>query len=365
MKKRYKILNGFVLLLLVAIIGLALTISYSSPCPSPSAQKAGIQMRAVLARCYGGPEILTIEQVALPEVAEDELLVKVKAAAVNPLDWHYMRGSPYLMRLSSGIGLPGDPTVGVDFSGEIVAAGAAVTEFEVGDEIFGGRTGAFADFILVRESSAIALKPANVSFEEAAALPIAGVTALQALKDHGQLQSGQRVLINGGSGGVGTYAIQIAKSMGAVVTGVASTKNQSLMQELGADYVVDYKSSNYTKSDTKYDLIIDMVGNHPLSDNMGVLEPNGRLINVGGPKGNWFAPLKNPLKGLFMDPFYDQSITTVLAVMDKPSIQTLADMMASGTLKSRLDRSYALEEIAEAIEYSESGRARGKIIVRP
>jgi NADPH:quinone reductase-like Zn-dependent oxidoreductase len=364
MKLRYKILNGFLVLVAVAIAVLALVISRTEPCGAPPAVAEGTQtMRAVMARCYGGPEVLTVEDVAKPVPGDDQLLVRIRAAAVNPLDWHYMRGSPYLMRLASGLGAPDDPTTGVDFAGVVEAVGKDVTRFAPGDEVFGGRSGAFAEYLTIGADRAVTKKPADVGFDEAAAIPIAAITALQAVRDKGRLQPGQKVLINGASGGVGTYAVQIAKAMGAEVAGVCSTRNVEMVRALGADRVFDYTQEDYTESGEIYDVIVDMVGNHSLSANRGVLKPDGIMVLVGGAKGDWIAPLINPLKATIQQPFVDQEMVTLLAIMNQEDLATLAELMAEGKLKSVIDTRYPLEETADAIRHSESRRARGKIII--
>ncbi len=366
MKKRYKILNGFLIILVLAIGGLMIAVSRTAECPAPAPVAASAAtMRAVLAECYGGPEVLQVRNIARPSVGPNEILVKIEAAAVNPLDWHYMRGSPYLMRLSSGLGAPEDVKAGVDFAGTVEAIGGDVTEFSIGDAVFGGANGAFAEYVVIGADRAVVKKPDNLSYEEAAALPIAAVSALQALQNKGRLVAGQKVLINGASGGVGTFAVQIAKALGAEVTGVSSARNHAMVQSLGADRMIDYKTTNYTELDESYDLIIDMVGNHSLGSNMDVLQDDGRLVQVGGPKGNWIAPLINPLKGWALDPFYKPETLTLLAILDKESLTTLAELASAGKLTARIDRRYPLEEVAEAIRYSETGRARGKIILQP
>lgn len=364
MKLRYKIGGALLALLAIGIVGLAFALSYNAPCePAPAIAEGRETMLAVRYRCYGGAEVLDYAAVEKPVPAPDRVLVRVHAAAVNPLDWHFMRGSPYFMRLMSGMAKPADERLGVDFAGTVVAVGDSVTRFEPGDEVFGGATGAFAEFVAVRESGAIAMKPESVSFEQAAAIPIAAITALQALRDKGGLEAGQSVLINGASGGVGTFAVQIAKSMGAEVTGVCSTRNVEMVRSLGADDVFDYKKENYIESGRRFDLVVDMVGNHSPSDNLQVLEPDGRLVLVGGAKGNWIAPLKRPLQAMLMSPFVDHEITTLLARLDSQDLGALADLMEEGTVRSVIDRRYTLAELPEAIRYSESGRARGKIIV--
>lgn len=364
MKLRYKILNGLLAIVGVALLALALTISHTSECsPSPTVDAGTDTMKAVVSRCYGGPEALEYLDVAKPKAGPTDVLVEVKAAAVNPLDYHYMRGSPYLMRLSAGLGRPDDQRMGVDFAGVVAEVGDDVTKFAVGDEVFGGMSGAFAEFLLIAEERALAAKPDNVSFSEAAAIPIAAVTAVQALRDEGKLKAGESVLINGASGGVGTYAVQIAKALGAEVHGVCSTRNVEMVQSLGADHVFDYKKENYTQSGNQYDLILDMVGNHSLSANRQVLKPQGRMVLVGGPKGNWFAPLWPPLKAAMLSPFVDQQIGMMIASLDADTLEYLAGLMADGKLTSRIDKHYPLSETAEALRYLETRRARGKVII--
>ncbi len=364
MKWLKKIALGLLVVIGIGIAALAVTISYTSECPpAPDASIDGAAMQAVVYRCYGGPEVLSLEDVPKPEPSGDQVLARVHAAAVNPLDWHYMRGSPYFMRLEAGIGAPNDPTMGVDFAGTVEAIGADVTRFEVGDAVFGGRSGAFAEYVLIPEDRAIAHKPDNVTFEQAASLPIAAITALQALLDKGDLQSGQRVLINGASGGVGTFAVQIAKARGAEVHGVCSTRNVEMVTALGADRVFDYTQENYTESGEQYDLIVDLVGNHSLSANRGVLADDGTLVIVGGGKGDWLGPMVRPLQAMFVSPFVDHEMITLLAALNAEDLATLAGLLESGEVVPRIDRRFSLEEVPDAIRYSETGRARGKIII--
>ena len=274
-----------------------------------------------------------------------------------------MRGSPYIMRLMAGLGAPKNPRLGVDFAGTVEAVGPAVTRFKPGDAVFGGGNGAFAEYLVVRENRAIEIMPANISFEQAAGVPIAGLTALQALRDHGNLQPGERVLINGASGGVGTFAVQIAKAMGAHVTGVCSGRNADMVRSIGADQVFDYRQQDYTESGQKFDLIVDMVGNHSPLENKRVLSDSGRLIIVGGPKGDWIGPLVGALKSAVASAFVEQELKSFTARMRGEDLATLAQYTAQGSVIPVIDRSYPLEKTAEAIAYSESGRARGKIIV--
>jgi NADPH:quinone reductase-like Zn-dependent oxidoreductase len=320
-------------------------------------------MRAIVYRCYGSTDVLELADIEKPTPADDEVLVKVHAASVNPLDWHYMRGSPYLMRLGSGIGAPKNTGMGADFAGTVEAVGKNVTRFKPGEEVFGGSSGAFAEYVTIPEDRGIVLKPANMSFAQAASVPVAAITALQALRDKGKIESGQKVLINGASGGVGTFAVQIAKSFGAEVTGVCSTRNLAMVRSIGADHVIDYTQDDYTISGQRYDLIVDMVGNHSLLANRGVLNPNGKFVIVGGPKGNWLAPLMNPLKALFLSPFVDQEFGMMLARFRQDDLVTLAELLQAGKMTPVIDRSYRLSEVPDAIRYSEEGHARGKIVI--
>jgi NADPH:quinone reductase-like Zn-dependent oxidoreductase len=348
----------------VAIVSLAYVMSHTSDCgPAPEIEGGVALMKANIYRCYGSPDVIEFADIPKPVPADDEILVKVAAASVNPLDWHFVRGTPYIVRLMAGTGAPDVTRLGVDFSGTVEAVGSKVTRFKTGDEVFGGRTGAFAEYVKMREESAVAAKPANMSFEQVAAVPIAGVTALQALRDMGKLESGQKVLINGASGGVGTYAVQIAKSMGAEVTGVCSTRNVEMVRSIGADHVFDYTKEDYTESGQKYDLIIDMVGNHSPSANRRVLTPDGTFVTVGGGKGNWIGPMAGPLKGLVLSWFVDQNFLMVLAELNQPDLTILADLMQSGQVVSVIDSRYSLQDVADALRHSEEGHARGKIII--
>jgi NADPH:quinone reductase-like Zn-dependent oxidoreductase len=364
MKLRYKIANGILIILALAIFSLGLVLSHNADCvPAPEISSASLSMKAIVYRCYGSPDVLTYEDIEKPMPGDDEVLVKVHAASVNPLDWHYMRGSPYFIRLGSGVGAPKDIRLGVDFAGTVEAVGKDVQQFKPGDEVFGGANGAFSEYVTVRDSRALAMKPANITFEQAASVPIAAITALQALRDKGKIKTGHRVLINGASGGVGTFAVQIAKSFGAEVTGVCSTRNVEMVRSIGADHVFDYKKENYTESGKQYDLIIDNVGNHSLLANRRVLSPEGVLVIVGGAGGNWLGPLIRPIKALLLSPFVGQEFVLILAQLRQEDLAILGDLMQAGTVTPVIDRSYRLSEVPAAIRYSEEGHARGKIVV--
>ena len=364
MKLRNRILGIFAIAAVLAVGSLAVTLSYNSACGPATALPAGSEaMKGLVAHCYGAPEVLKLEQVAKPTPNDDQLLVRVHAAALNPVDWHYMRGSPYLMRLSTGVGAPKDGRVGVDFAGTVEAVGKNVTRFKPGDEVFGGADGAVAEYVVVRETRGVALKPANVTFEQAGSVGVAALTALQGLRDHGGLKPGQKVLINGASGGVGTFAVQLAKHFGAEVTGVCSTRNVELVRSLGADRVVDYTREDFAASSERYDIILDNVGNRSLSDLRGVLQPNGALIIVGAAKGDWIAPLMGAIKATVVQPFVDQKVGFFIAQLGQDDMKLLGELMQTGEVTPVIDRRYSLRDAAEAMEYLEAGRARGKVVV--
>lgn len=364
-KLLYKILGVIVVLLGAGVLALALAMSHTTPCgAAPPPPAAAPLMKAIVHRCYGSPDVVTYEDLAKPTPAGDEVLVRVRAASVNPLDWHYLEGTPYLVRIDGGFGKPDNPRLGVDFAGTVEAVGKDVRRFKPGDEVFGGKFGAFADYVAVRDERAIALKPTNVTFEQAAAVPIAAVTALQALRDKGHVKAGQRVLINGASGGVGTFAVQIAKSYGAEVTGVCSTKNVELVRSLGADHVVDYTREDVTKGDGRYDLIIDNVGTHSVSDYRRVLNPNGQYVMIGSATtGHWFGWLEIPLVAWIESPFMNQKFGMMLADLNKDDLTLLGELMQSGKVTSVIDRTYKLSQAADALRYLETGHARGKVVL--
>src|SRR2546423_5087777 len=317
--------------------------------------------------CEYGLANLKIEEIEKPTPTDDQLLVRVRAASVNPYDWHFVEGSPKIMRgMIGGLRKPKDTRLGVDFAGTVEAVGKNVTQFKPGDEVFGGKGGAFAEYITPRADRAVALKPANVTFEEAAAVHIAGLTALQAVRDQGKIQPGQKVLINGASGGVGTYAVQIAKIFGADVTGVCSTRNLEMVRSLGADHVIDYTKEDFAKGDQRYDVILDNVPNHSLSECRRVLTPEGKYVMIGGggPNDNrWIGPFGRVIQTLVMSPFVSQKMGMMMAQLTKSDLNILGDMMQSGKVKPVIDRTYKLSELPEAIRYLEEGHARGKVVI--
>jgi NADPH:quinone reductase-like Zn-dependent oxidoreductase len=323
-------------------------------------------MKAIVYCDYGLPN-LKLEDVEKPVPNDDQILVKVRAASINPYDWHFIEGTPKIMRLM-GVGLrkPKDTRVGVDFAGTVEAVGKNVTQFKPGDDVFGGRGGAFAEYVCRRAEGAVALKPASITFEQAASVNIAGITALQAIRDKGKVQPGQKVLINGASGGVGTFAVQIAKSFGADVTGVCSTRNVDLVRSLGADHVIDYTKEDFAKGTERYDVILDNVPNHSLSECRHILNPKGKYVMIGGGGPNdsrWIGPFGRVIHALLVSPFISQKMGMMMADANQKDLTVLADMMQSGKVKPVIDRTYKLSEVPAAIAYLEEGHARGKVVI--
>ena len=337
----------------------------SSDCDQLTAAQ-GDTMKAIIYCNYGAAN-LKLADIQKPVPNDDQVLVKVHAASVNPYDWHFIEGTPKLMRLGVGLRKPKDPRLGGDVAGVVEAVGknlVAAGEFKLGDEVFGLCHGAFAEYCLGR--SKLALKPANISFEQAASVPIAAITALQGLRDKGKVQPGQKVLINGASGGVGTFAVQIAKSLGADVTGVCSGKNADMVRSLGADRVIDYTKEDFTESRIQYDLILDNVGNQPLSGFKRVLKPNGICVLIGGGGANEqgvMGPMLRPIKAMLLSPFVSQEISMMMADVDKKDLNVLADLMQTGKITPVIDRRYKLSEVPDAIRYLEQGHARGKVVI--
>ena len=328
----------------------------------------GDTMKAIVYCDYGSSDVLKLVDIAKPVPNDDQVLVKVRAASVNPYDWHFMRGKPYIMRMMiGGLRKPKDTRLGVDFAGIVEAVGKNVMQFKPGDEVFGGRSGAFAEYVCVRaDRGGIALKPANITFEQAGAVQIAGLTALQAVRDKGKVQPGQKVLINGASGGVGTFAVQIAKVFGAHVTGVCSTRNVDMVKSLGADQVIDYTKEDFAKGSERYDVILDNVPNHSLSEYRGVLTPNGKYVMIGGggPHDSpWIGPFGRVINARLMSPFISQEMGMMMAEVKKDDLNILADLMQSGKVTTVIDRRYKLSEVPEAIRYLEQGHARGKVVI--
>ena len=323
-------------------------------------------MKAIV-YCDYGLTNLKLEDVEKPTPNDDQILIKVRAASVNPYDWHFVEGTPKIMRVM-GVGLrkPKDTRLGVDFAGTVEAVGKNVTQFKPGDDVFGGKGGAFAEYVCRRAQGAVALKPVNITFEQAAAVNIAGITALQALRDKGKVQPGQKVLINGASGGVGTFAVQIAKSFGADVTGVCSTRNVDLVRSLGADHVIDYTKEDFAKGAERYDVILDNVPNHSLSECRHILSPKGKYVMIGGGGPNdsrWVGPFGRVIHALILSPFFSQEMGMMMADPSQKDLTVLGDMMQSGKVKAIIDRTYKLSEVPAAIAYLEQGHARGKVVI--
>lgn len=319
-------------------------------------------MKAIIYHTFGSPDVLRYEEVEKPAAGDDEVLIKVRAASVNPVDWHLMRGTPYVGRMMFGLRTPRVHRLGVDVSGEIEAVGRKVTQFKPGDAVFGACRGAFAEYACTAQS-AVAMKPGNVTFAQAAAANVAALTALQALRDRGHVQPGQKVLVNGAAGGVGTFAVQIAKSFGAEVAGVCSTNNVAMVRSIGADRVIDYTQEDFTRSGQRYDVILDTVGNHSFSARRRALNPKGICVMVGGPAGRWIAPLPGVIKTLLLSRFVRQSFVMYLAKSSHGDLTLMGKLMAAGKVTSVIDRQYELHEVPQAVRYLEEGHARGKVVV--
>src|SRR5438093_1468071 len=363
-KRIFKWSLGIILLALIAWVEIAYWTS-SNECDRKTAAPSN-PMRAIV-YCDYGLTNLKLENIEKPVPNDDQVLVRVRAASINPYDWHFLEGTPKIMR-AMGVGLrkPKDTRLGVDFAGTVEAVGKNVTQFKPGDEVFGGRGGAFAEYVCPRANRAVALKPANLTFEQAASVNIAGITALQALRDKGKVQPGQKVLINGASGGVGTFAVQIAKSLGADVTGVCSTRNVDLVKSLGADHVIDYTKEDFTKSAERYDVMLDNVGNHSLSECKGVLTPTGKYVLIGGGGATdqgFLGGLGKALWAMVFSRFVNQQMGMMMADANLNDLTILADMMQSGKLKPVIDRTYKLDQVPDAIRYVEQGHAKGKVVI--
>ena len=318
-------------------------------------------MKAIICTRYGSPDVLQFTEMEKPLPQDHQLLINVHAASVNALDWHSMRGTPFLYRLGGGLRKPKDQRLGVDLAGRVEAIGNNVTQFQPGDEVFGVCAGGFAEYAAAPEKS-LALKPADLSFEEAAAVPVAAITALQGLRDTGQIQPGQKVLVNGASGGVGTFAVQIAKSFGAEVTGVCSTRNLDMVRSIGAEHVIDYMHDDFTKHGQRYDLIYDAVGNRSVSDYKRALSPQGTCVIVG------FSTLSRLFQYMVLGPWMSKIGSKKIGLMGlaKPNQQDLVlvkELLEAGKVVPVIDKRYPLREVPEAIRYLEEGHARGKAVI--
>ena len=321
------------------------------------------RMKAIVHDRYGSPDVLRLEEIEKPDVADDSVLVRVHAASVNRLDWYGVTGTPYVARVMGGLRKPKDSVLGVDFAGTVDAVGKDVTHVRRGDEVFGGRTGAFAEYVSVKD--AVVPKPANLTFEEAAAVPVAAITALQGFRDKAQLQPGQTVLVNGASGGVGTFAVQIAKALGAEVTAVCSTRNVDQARSLGADHVVDYTRDDFTRSGRRYDVLFDVAGSRSWRDCKRVLQPEGILVKAGAPKGNRvIAPLGHIVVTRLASIPSSQKCIFFIANLNKPDLEVLRELIEAGKVTPVVEKRYELSEVPDALAYMGEGHARAKIVIK-
>ncbi len=317
-------------------------------------------MKAVIFQKYGHPDVLEICEVEKPTPKDDQVLVKVCASSVNIAEWYAMTGLP-LARIGSGFFKPKDTRLGADFSGVVEAVGKDMTDFKPGDEVFGGRSGAYAEYVTVKK--AIAHKPANVTFEEAASVPTAGITALQGLRDHGKIQPGQKVLIHGASGGVGSFAIQVAKALGAEVTAVCSTRNAEHARSLGADHVIDYTKEDFTRSGQRYDLLFNVNGSRSWSDYKRVLKPDAIFVFAGGPRTPLVGPVSLLIRMKIAMLGASQKFAFFIAQFNREDMNILKDMLAAGTIKPYVEKTNPMEKISDAMRHLGTGHAQGKIVI--
>jgi NADPH:quinone reductase-like Zn-dependent oxidoreductase len=345
------------------VLAAHLILAWKKSYNTASCRQRGTPMKAAVYTRYGPPDVVQVTDVGEPSPNDNEVLIKVCAASVNPYDWHFMRGTPYVVRIVAGMRKPKVTKLGADVAGQVEAIGRNVTQFKPGDQVFGICKGAFAEYACASES-ALVMKPDNVTFELAACVPIAGLTALQGLRDKGRVQHGQRVLINGASGGVGTFAVQIAKSFGAEVTGVCSTRNMVMVRSIGADQVIDYTREDFTKSGQRYDVFFDCIGQHSLSACRRVLNSKGIYVGAGGPSDRWMiGPIVRLIKSLVLSAFGSQKLSGLLAKANKEDLTILRELIQAGTVTPVIDRRYTLIEVPEAIRYLEEGHARGKVVI--
>jgi NADPH:quinone reductase-like Zn-dependent oxidoreductase len=319
-------------------------------------------VKAVVQEGYGSPDVLKLREVATPSIADQGLLVQVHAASVNALDCHITRGTPYLVRIG-GLRTPKDRIRGVDLAGRVVAVGKNVTRFKPGDEVFGGSDGSFAEYAPTTENR-LTSKPPALSFEQAATLYIAGLTALQGLRDKARVQAGQRVLINGAGGGVGTFAVQIARWLGAWVTAVTRTESVDLVRSIGADEVINHRMEDFTRRNERYDVVFDIGGNRPFGHCRRVMARNAVLVAIGAPAGRWLAPATRLLKAAALSPFGSRRFVPFVARPDPRALALLAELTQAGTITPVIDRRYPLEDTAKAVAHVERGQARGKVVIQ-
>jgi NADPH:quinone reductase-like Zn-dependent oxidoreductase len=317
-------------------------------------------MKAFVKRRYGAPDVLEVEEIERPVPTAEQILVRVHAAAINAHDWHMVRGKPYIARLSEGLRRPKDGSIGLDVAGIAEEVGSAVTHVKPGDRVFGSRYGAFADYVAGKQMGAM---PRNATFEQAAAVPTAGYTALQGLRDKGGLQPGQRVLVNGAGGGVGTMAVQIGKALGAEVTAVTSSRNLELARSIGADHVVDYTVTDATRLKDRYDLVLDIGANHSLSRLGRILAPGGTIVLVGPGGGQWIGPIARVADAIVRTRLGSHAIRAFLADPNRDDLEFLKGLIEAGTLKPVIERTYPFDRIPDAIAHVESGQAQGKVVI--
>jgi NADPH:quinone reductase-like Zn-dependent oxidoreductase len=319
-------------------------------------------IKAIVQDRYGSPDVLRLKDIDKPVQEDNEVLVRVRAAAINIGNWHVLRGIPYAMRPAVGLFKPKHEIPGLDLAGQVEAVGGSVKQFQPGDEVFGWCNGAFAEYACAEENNLLA-KPSNLTLEQAAAVGDSAFTALNAVRDQGEVQPGQRVVINGASGGVGTFAIQIAKSFGADVTGVCSTKNVEMVRSIGANRVIDYTKEDFGQADQRYDVMLDLVGNRSLSDCMGTLSRQGTYVLVGvSDMDRWFG-LARQIKALSLSPFVRQSVRVFIVKHNRADLAVLKQLVEAGKVTPVIDRRYPLREVPEALRYQGEGHARGKIII--
>ncbi|MEV0615612.1 NAD(P)-dependent alcohol dehydrogenase [Nonomuraea sp. NPDC050404] len=318
-------------------------------------------MKAIRYHAYGPPDVIELQDVGRPEAGDGDVLVRVRAACVNPGDLHLLRGSPYILRAVSGLTRPKSPMLGNDFAGEVEAVGKGVTRFRPGDEVYGCHAGAFAEYVTVPEGGPIARKPADLTFEQAAAVPTSALTALQALRDKARVKAGQKVLVNGASGGIGTFAVQLARSYGAEVTGVCGSGNAELVRSLGAGHVIDYAKEDFTRG--RYDVILDNVGNRSVADCRRALTPGGTLIPNSGSGGRWVGPMGRIIRLKAMERFVGQRFPNFVTRENADDLATLAALLEDGTLRPVIDRVHPLSEVPEAMAYAERRHAKGKVVI--
>jgi NADPH:quinone reductase-like Zn-dependent oxidoreductase len=320
-------------------------------------------MQAIVQDTYGSADVLRLGRITRPEIADNEVLVRVHAAGLDRGTWHLMRGLPYPIRPVSGIRRPKNPVPGLDVAGTVVAVGSAVTRFSAGDEVFGISRGSFAEYAAAREDK-LARKPANLAFEQAAVVPVSALTALQGVRDVGRVEQAQKVLITGASGGVGTYAVQLAKAFGAEVTGVCSTAKLDLVRSLGADHVIDYTRDDWADGAHRFDLILDIAGNPALSRLRRALTPRGTAVIVGGEQGgNWTGGLGRQLRALALSPFIRQRLTMFISKERASDLERLTELIEAGKVTPSIDRTYPLDQVPEAMRHLEAGKVRGKVAI--